>query len=87
MVWWNSQLKETNERVDALAVSLHSEMEALRATIPREQVARLSPEDKGRLDELEMRLAKLWSMLTEETSVGRPKLGSVGRVVRGRLRR
>lgn len=39
----------------------------------------LTPEEKGRLAELEVKMAKLWSLLTETTPNGREKLSKLGR--------
>lgn len=83
----SKRLSATDTAISAAVVALRNDMEALRATIPKEQVARLSSDEKSRLDEVEARTAKLWVLLTEESAAGRPKLSTFGRSIRSRMRR
>lgn len=90
--WGSEDIKGVTDHISSVDTTLSREINALKAQLEALRVtvagnkATLDPVEKSRLDELEMRLAKLWALLTETSNAGRPKLSSFGRSVRGRLR-
>lgn len=86
-MWFNKKDDERWQQYDAsimrMRAEMQEEMEKLRESLEKKPL----PENfHDRLADLEVKMSKLWLMLTEKTPNGREKLSRYGRMFGGSAR-
>jgi hypothetical protein len=76
MKWFRSDQQE--ERI----MELEKQLKALQSPPP----ATPTPKDSERLAEVEVKIAKLWNLLREETNLGKDKLTKHGRIFKEKIK-